>query len=268
MLIAAAKKKLKRQTHLWEDEVTSCVFGEMRHLPASDIWAFFSRLVPTGNRAAINWPDDTPDNAEFHFWRRGKVEPDLCVDFFRSGVHQASLLIEIKWDASLSPKCELVRQWNDWRHKEIPTVHLYLVKDNSSGRGEIQQSLELLESQCASLENPCCQEYDHKRAEVKAVKPLLPYWKNRLHCLGWRDLVSLEKDMGGLGPVGRQWAKELNAFLQRYGLERFRGFDWLAEHPWARLTPSPIVLYEIEPWFSFLVTQGNLPAASTIPLFQ
>lgn len=86
--------------------MTSCVFGEMRHLPTSDIWAFFSRLVPAGKRAAINWSDDTPDKAEFHFWRRGKVEPDLCIDFFRSGVHQASLLIEIKWDASLSPKCE------------------------------------------------------------------------------------------------------------------------------------------------------------------
>jgi len=252
MLTAAIHKKLKRETHLWEDEVTSCVFGEMRYLPAADVWHFFNRLFSSEKRTAVGWPDFEPDRAEFHFWRRGKVEPDLAIDFYRQGLHQASLLIEVKWDAKLSPKCELVRQWSDWPHKEIPTFHLYLVKDSASGHAEIQQSLDLASTQCASLECPNCDVSNVRRFDVKAVKEHLPRWQQGLHCIGWRNLVSLENDLSSYSPHGRRWALELNAFLKKYGFEIFTGFEWLDRHPWGNTHPEISEFYNVEPWFSFL----------------
>jgi hypothetical protein len=268
MLIAALKKKLKRQVHLWEDEVTSIVFGEMRYLPPADIYSVFSRLIPAEKRLALNWLSELPDRAEFHFWRRRKVEPDLNIDFYLKGQHVASILMEVKWDAGLSPKCELIRQWNDWPHIDIPTIHLYLVKDRAAGLAEIEQSVAIYDNFCMSREGNCCPEDDRKRAEIERAKRLLPGWKRHLHCIGWRDLVSLPKDLSHLSRFGQEWARGVNAFLKTHGLESFQGFDWLRQYPWSSSMPQSFPIFQTTPWFSNLKDAPELPEASSMNLFS
>ena len=45
MLTAAAHGKLKRQLKFWEDEITSCIFGTMQHLPVRMTWEIFGRIA-------------------------------------------------------------------------------------------------------------------------------------------------------------------------------------------------------------------------------
>lgn len=249
MLTAALNKKIKRRISLWEDEVTSIVFGEMRHLPTSDIWIFFTRLIPTAQRIAINWPDDIPDKAKFRFWDRNKVEPDLSIDFFRTGEHIASLLIEIKWNSKLSPKCELVRQWADWPHKSIPTMHFYLVKDRASGQKEVNQSFQIAREQCESFDNPCCKDGDFRRTQISKVMPTFKAWQKCLLCIGWRDLLYQDK---GLSSSAQEWAKGVSAFLKSQGLETFSGFHWLSDSQWNNMVLNPVLFFSKKPWFVFL----------------
>jgi hypothetical protein len=86
MLTAAAYGKLKRRLDLHEDEVTSCIFGAMQHLPVRITWQIFLQLAQDAKLKKDLFSAMTPDQVKFNFWPKwatgsGHVEPDLVIHF-------------------------------------------------------------------------------------------------------------------------------------------------------------------------------------------
>lgn len=223
MLTAAVNGKLKRQVSLWEDEVTSCIFGEMRHLNASSVWRIFRHLAETAHIGDLIRSEEMPDKVEFEFWpKTGLVEPDLMVHFYKRDLSLLHIIVEVKWGAKLSPKCELVRQWGHRPTAEDNWVHLYLVKDVSTGIGEIASSLAISKSKCTDERYSCCDVDTKKRDEISAMNFSTKDWQNHLGCIGWRDVIEATRGVDEIH-------KGIRIFFEKQGIEVFSGFSQLSD---------------------------------------
>ena len=223
MLTAAVHGKLKRQVKLWEDEVTSCIFGEMKHLNVSSVWSIFRHLAETAHVSDSIWPKEIPDRVEFEFWpKTGPVEPDLIVHFFKRNFPLLHIIVEVKWGAKLSPKCELVRQWGHRLAAEDNWLHLYLVQNVSSGMGEIASSLEIAKSKCTDEKYSCCDVDTQKKDEISAMSFEPKDWENCLGCIGWRDVVEATRGVDGIH-------EGIRIFFEKQGIEIFSGFSQFSD---------------------------------------
>jgi len=259
MLTAAAHGKLKRRIVLHEDEVTSCIFGEMQYLPPDMIWQIFNQLtkdaklkdVKTVERVFCNFPD----KANFEFWPQWKtgvrhVEPDLVVHFSKENSPLLHVLVEVKWDSPLSPPCELIRQWN-WSNSrgddETPWIHLYLVKDTAKGHTEVESSLCDSEEICKKCKR--CEGKDKIRLYKGPKFDTSAEWQGRLGCVGWRHLMAA---INKIGHKHRSWSNGVSMFFAKQGLVPFIGFGWLSREDLGDVLTDEKIIFQRRPWFDFL----------------
>lgn len=224
-MLTAAKQLKDRHMDLYEDEMTSIIFGPLMYMPPEDVWTLFRAWLPFDDEL---WPAGVSDGMDLSFWPNlspaGRIEPDLLVRFTKNGELFLTVMFEIKWNARISGHDELTKQWNALKDKEKANAfHVYLVKNTGIGIHEVTQSLEDSGSTT---------------------------WRKRLVCIGWRSLVEILK-FGNL-PFGKAmnfWAEGLLAFLKRRGQTTFTGFEWLKREKVYRPATNRI-FYKILPWFS------------------
>jgi hypothetical protein len=258
LLIAAGHQKL-RTLNLCEDEVTSTIFGMMQYLPAKDVLKIINAVANDAGIEIDRFYEERKLEAQFEFWPHwettsGYVEPDVVIHFRSEGATILHVIIENKWESrawtsyqvnlspSLSPPCQLVRQWG---HRDIntdsaPWIHFYLVSDTSQGRKDVNKS----------IEDPCnncdfCKELHQEKGSFKGLSFDLDAWKRHLGCIGWRHICAAANDAQPYG----LWVKE---FLSIYGIVSFMGFADLQVYPLDTAFTGEFLFFEEEPWFKFL----------------
>lgn len=239
MITAAAHGKDRSIQRLCEDEITSSVFGPLAFLPTDQIWTLFRKLLPIEDLC----PSQTPDQARFSFWKRlavSRIEPDLLVCFLKDEQPLLTVLVEVKWKSGLSSEDQLVDQWANIPEDERGRcLHLYLVRNETKGQNDIEQSLE--------------------RGQSKGRFPV-DQWKERLFCLGWRKLADiLQVNQFLWKPPLALWATNVVSFMQRSKLTSFTGFGWLGGFNISSDWSLPMI-WTIPPWFSYLQGNTAIPA--------
>lgn len=252
MLVAVKHKKdrniKKEKIVLVEDEITSCVLGPLSYMDTGNVWNLFKRLIPI---KVDLWPNETPTSVNFYFWKNiastGRVEPDVFVRFKRNTEPLLTVIFEVKWGSRLSSERELVNQWRELSVSEkTHSFHVYLVNNVAYGIDDIEDSLVL-----------------------KDVGFSKKQWRERLVCVGWRDLIDVlifrRPDFNA--PMSL-WADNVLCFFERLGLSSFTGYQWLAD----KKIPTPATdefFWKITPWFSFLNEKAalKLPANKERRLF-
>lgn len=201
--MSAAKHRKDRHLKLFEDEITSIVFGPLIYMSPEDVWGLFREWLPFKTDL---WPSGISNSMELSFWpniaTEGRIEPDMLLRFKRNGELLLTILIEIKWDSPISSHDELLKQWEALGDKEKKSAfHIYLVKNTGRGNREVARSLE------------------NSRDET---------WRERLVCIGWRSLIeTLQFENQKFGRTINLWAEGIIAFLGRRGQTTFTGFKWL-----------------------------------------
>lgn len=257
MLTAAAHGNLIRKIELYEDEVTSCIFGEMQYLSAMIIWNIFKQLTKDANikgNKISNAFSEIPDSTKFEFWPRWEkddlvVIPDVVIHFYKNTRALFHLLVEVKWNASLSPPCELIRQWS-WgysrRTDDAPWLQLYLVKDLAKGRAEVENSLSEIVKNCG--ECTLCEAQERSK-RYRGGQFDFSDWQQSLGCIGWRHVIgAVTKCLG----TEHYWSKGVSVFFAKQDIVPFIGFGWLNSE---NSPVSPTGSYEFfrrTPWFAFL----------------
>lgn len=238
-MLIAAKHKKDHHFKLWEDEITSCVFGPLSFFDVGEVWTLFRAWLPFSPDL---WPSDTPTGVSISFWeKRDRFEPDILFRFTRQGEPLLTVMFEVKWEACQSGERQLVNQWAALGASERKrALHVYLVKDTAKGREEVEESLK--------------EKADFPKKE----------WQERLACVGWRDLIQvLRFDLPTCGPSMTLWAGSVQSFLQRRGLTTFTGFEWLTK---VIELPEKEVFWKTVPWFSWLES-GSIPRMPTGQVF-
>ena len=256
MLTAAAHGKLKRQIDLWEDEITSCILGEMQHLPVQDVWEIFRKLAAYGKIPKDLSHIAHPDEFKFEFWPKwetgsGYVEPDLVVHFYKDRQTILRFIIEVKWNAQLSPPCELVRQWRYRLPDDTATwLHLYLVKKSAQGITEIKDSIRYFERECPD-ECKACEDKALKKGLSNGRKFHVSDWETSLGCIGWRHVIASASEVSYMKQA---WHEGIAAFFVKQGIVPFVGFGWLEDKEYniSMTSVHDEVLFHREPWFGFL----------------
>ena len=260
MLTAAAHGKLKRKIVLHEDEVTSCIFGEMQHLPPDVISKIFSQLTRDAKIKDVKTIEsvfcESPDKVNFEFWPQWQtgvrhVEPDLVVHFSKENSPLLHVIVEVKWGAPLSPPCELIRQWS-WsrRDDEAPWIHLYLVKDTATGRAEVESSLLESEERCECCARRArCEDKDEMSLFKGPKFDTAAEWRGRLGCIGWRHVMAASNKVT---PRNRTWNDGVSMFFAKQGIVPFIGFGWLSKEDLCEVSLGKEMFFRGKPWFDFL----------------
>lgn len=229
-MLLAAKKRKGQRLKLWEDEITSCVFGPLSFMPASELWLLFRGWLPFKSDL---WCSEIPSDFEIDFWPNlavaGRVEPDMVIRFTHKDKPLAVLMFEIKWGYRIG-EGQLINQW-----EALPDVdrdcafHIHLVRDLSYGRSDMEAEL-----------------------ATKAVGFPKRHWQQRLICVDWKGLIEMLRfHRPQFGQAMNLWAECVLAFLKRVGESAFTGFKWLAD---CKMTgpPKDEIFWEEHRWFSFL----------------
>ena len=254
MLTAAAYGKLKRRLDFHEDEVTSCIFGAMRHLPVQTTWKIIKRLAVDAKINNDLFNVVSPERLEFEFWPKwatgsGHVEPDLVVHFFKGNQPVLHVIVEVKWGAQLSPPCELVRQWRHHIPDDTETwLHLYLVKDSAKGWKEVTDSLDYFEDYCPQG-CAACENKKTKKGLSNGRNFNVSDWNASLGCVGWRHVVNAICD---ISQDHDEWVNGVSVFFEKQGIVPFIGFAWLQVENIGSISPDDEVFFRREPWFGFL----------------
>lgn len=250
MLTAAVNKKLKRKIELHEDEITSCVFGAMQSLSVELVWDLFTSLVRDAH-IGNSLPDCMPDKVELEFWPRwktatGSVEPDLVFHFYQKrGTIDIPIIhgiMEIKWEAGLSPPCELIRQWNHRCPKDsAPWIHIYLVKHYSKGKKELAISLK--GDDLCNCQRPCTNGLVYRGGQTPNE------WA--IGCVGWQHLVKAVRNITTQAPSW--WSEGVPSFFAKYGVVSFVGFSCLFE---GEVRQDDLIFFKRKPFWNFLENIG------------
>lgn len=208
MLHHALHKKLSSQSLvLYEDEVTSTVFGPLAFMPSNIAWGILNSLFPFQDISL----DMERLSHSVRFWPRysyegGSVSPDIEISFAIANVVVRQLAIEVKWQSGASNPSgkigeQLARQVLALRHGSgrlsSRTDHIYLVRHVSDAIEEIEAARRILSRTEVSIE-------------------LVTWRRIREWCQGpTSKRVSIEG----------QWAVAVDAFLDRCGVPVFSGFE-------------------------------------------
>lgn len=156
MLDAAVHKKLRAtfRDDIFEDLITSGVFGPLQYMPSADAWCLVKQLL-------LDPQDDPPSNPfcpETHsldFWprypvddvdqsgqkRRTSVEPDLVFKFVGSDKSIVVVLLEVKWGAALMPD-QLNRQIRAARARHPGATFHQVLLAKIASNGDTKKQLE------------------------------------------------------------------------------------------------------------------------------
>ncbi len=205
----AKHRKRASSNRLYEDEITSSVFGPIAFMPTAEAWA----LVRSAFRVSGSPAGFSPDSHYVEFWPTLRVEgqivePDLVFSFRdgRSGEGLKAtvfrLLVEVKWDAPASnraavgPGDQLARQWKAMASElgDAAVVMRYLVRHTAGAQEEIDGCQRRLRS--ANLE---------------------------LELVSWHELAgnSVRRPAGALSMM---WGDLVESLLRRLGVVPFSGF--------------------------------------------
>lgn len=182
-----------------EDEITSTVFGALEFVDLKHVYDFW-REVFRLERQSVLLPAESPNSCKFELWpKKNNIEPDAHFTFFWANGVRLDLLIELKWEAPLSGKDQLRKQWQDYLDIDVKNNcwHLFIAPDISAG----------LAARDSEVGNIWQVESD-----------------DRLILLSWaqiRDALAKFKDRSdGFG----RWAVLTSHFLEKIGVRHFKGF--------------------------------------------
>ena len=256
MIKAAIHKKIRTKSFM-EDEVTSCIFGEIEKQTPGAIFHFFDELISRSNglqefNCQLKDKYRSPAYVKFDFWpSTGPVEPDLVVHFYdEKDDCYLHVLIEVKWGSPLKPPCELVRQWGNRPSTSGDWHHLYLTKDSARGRADLEKSAAIARNGCAECfyteSNNKCTLNNSRHKEIQGFDFQVNYWIRALRCVSWHDVVysvntSLSADLG----------RGVTNFFEKQGVYSFSQYDWKFDD--MRLDEvTEDIFYQRPPWFQFL----------------
>jgi hypothetical protein len=246
MITSALKSKLKRKISFYEDEITSCIFGEMKHIDPNIIWKIFRRLIISTGIQSDYWNDYVPTNVQFKFWNRNNnVEPDIILHFFKDDKIYLNIIIEVKWKSPIFPKCELVRQWNNRNIIDSSNwLHFYLVKNKAVGFRDITNSLSIAKDQCNSKRHCSMCECGIR---IFKEKYYVDDWENRLCCISWNDISYAVNAVRSDAP---DFSIGIVNFLEKQGVNIFTGYSTIEK---AAAFPDKEIasFFSKDPWFKF-----------------
>ena len=206
----------KRRVAIWEDEVTSCVFGSLRFLEPQQAWRICVGLFGDRVGQCIQLPVDDVTKVDVRLWPHFKtrsrfIEPDVHIVARGHDGSVATILVEVKWGSPLRDD-QLLQQWR-WlslSDQETPgtktlrkqTMHVFLYR----GRFKDRESFE-------------CQK---ETAKVKEIG----WGENgeRLVAISWHDLARYADGLELLGAAS-EWQRDLLRFLESQGIVAFQGFQ-------------------------------------------
>lgn len=184
-----------------EDEITALLLGPLALiLPASSA-LFWHELLKCLKAPGL--PDERPISCVMDFWPRRRIEqnprrsiePDIMIKLQWEDNLERTLVVELKWNASLSED-QLQRQWaeylNDQERKN--GWHLFIGKEIS---------------------------------KAHSAKNINDIWGGRIFLCGWTNILnSLEsmkrqEEFNALFP----WADQVSGALNKLGFHPFSGFE-------------------------------------------
>lgn len=185
-----------------EDEITALIMGPLDYLPAEAAGLFWRCLIE-GGRHDVHpaFPAGPVESARMRFWPRKGIEPDLVVELGWSNGARRILLIEFKWEAPLSGKDQLHRQWREFLTPTEQTVayHVFIAPEISAGLNALSEQ---------------------------------DIWGGQLILHSWLSVLHIVRSMGASGFTGlEKWKSQMACFLGKLGIFRFQGFDSLSVPP-------------------------------------
>lgn len=183
-----------------EDELTSLLLGPLQFMPEKTAALFWHLLLI--EMKAPSYTSTPPVSAHIRFWPRfpaeqGRtIEPDMFVELRWADGTIFKLIVELKWRASLSGDDQLHRQWehcisDDERNNAF---HLFIAPETSAAQA--------------------ARSYLDKDP-----------WKERLIEISWYELMGVFDDLNS-NNFG-VWPELVVNTLDRLGIRRFKGFDYL-----------------------------------------
>ena len=196
---------------IWEDEVTSCVFGSLRFLDPQLAWRICRDLFGDQVRQCIQLSAEDVTEVDVRLWphfaiEAGYVEPDVHIVAKGRDGSVSTILVEVKWGARLG-KDQLLRQWlslpdEENHNADVPqqhTVHVFLYRGRFVDREDV---------------------------ESQRNTATIPWGENgeRLVAISWHDLARHADAIKRSG-AAFAWPRDLLRFLGSQGIVGFRGFQ-------------------------------------------
>ena len=208
----------KRRVAIWEDEVTSCVFGSLRFLEPQQAWRICVGLFGDRVGQCIELPVEKVTKVDVRLWPHFKtpsrfIEPDVHIVARGHDGLVATILVEVKWDAPLRDD-QLLQQW---RWLSVPDQEELAIK---TLRNQTMHVF-LYRGRFTDRENFECQK---EKANEKKIG-----WGEhgeRLVAISWHDLARYAADLNGkLSGAACAWQGDLLRFLKSQGIVAFQGFQ-------------------------------------------
>jgi hypothetical protein len=185
-----------------EDEITALVMGPLEYL-ATEAQVLVWRTILEWHQpdVPLPFPSTLVKDVQMHFWPRRTVEPDLLVELEWVCGTRRIILVEFKWNAPLSGKDQLHRQWKEFLSSEErkDALHLFIAPDSSSAHNAISES---------------------------------DVWGERIIPRSWPNIVSSLLHLRLSHHRGvRVWSTQVISFLKLLQLDSFQGFAHLHKQP-------------------------------------
>lgn len=189
-----------------EDEITSLIMSPLAFLPPQEIGIFWERLVFAESKYEIR--SDPVKRAKMFFWpRRNNIEPDMLVQLEWETGEKRYLMVEFKWNASLSGEDQLQNQWCNFLSDEERSAayHIFIAPSVS------------------------CAITARRQNDV---------WHGRLVLRSWLQILSIlnELTISSEGEGLFLWARQVMYLLQSIKIQPFTGFDKISG-----MTALPII---------------------------
>ena len=201
--------KKRRGANIIEDEVTSCVFGPLRIMEPKHAWA--SGLILLGLQD--EFPVFEPTRVDVKFWPRFKkedeqgffVEPDVHIIAWVDRKVVATILVEVKWYASLGDN-QLLDQWR-------------LISVDGYEREKLRSC-----SRHIFLSTRPFRDAETIRKQKDEADKYGIGWADRLIVRSWHHVAAHLKDGTGQQGMLDAGLNDLLCFLSSQGIVAFDGF--------------------------------------------
>jgi hypothetical protein len=178
-----------------EDEITALIMGPLDYVPAPAAGLFWQGLLKCEGRSIHPaFPEAPVSHARMRFWPRRGIEPDLVVELGWPSGERRILLVEFKWNAPLSGKDQLHRQWLEFLTdaERADAYHLFIAPEISAGLNALSNE---------------------------------DIWKGQLILHSWISVLNVVRDLRVSEFTGlERWKAQMSRFLGKLGILRFQGF--------------------------------------------
>ena len=204
--------KKRRSDKLFEDELTSCVFGPLRYMEPGKAWEACLMVFELSGCMNLS---QKPTHVCVHFWpnfprtdEEGlRVEPDIHIVAWSGNTLLRTILIETKWNSPLG-QSQLLDQWR------------FITADGMSG-SEVRDH-----STHAFVSKRPLRDADSIKKQRKSAKEEGMGWGDRLIVFSWYQIATRLLGLRGLHGSIEIWRQDLVEFLARHGITPFDGFHF------------------------------------------